>query len=122
MSDRLASEVELAWNLDDNQLYVLLDAEISDFQQGELALQKKFQKGWGSHAIVEAGKNKFSELWQEVKDITCQVYSENIDLGGKDLVTVLVTAITAALGWTGIWVIALVTIAVRTSLNKLCQV
>lgn len=122
MSNRLASEVELAWNLDDNQLYALLDTEISDFQQGELTVQKKLQKGWDSQAIVEDGKNKFSQLWQEVKDITCQAYSENIDLGGKDLVTVLVAAITAALGWTGIWVIALVTIAVRTSLNKLCQV
>lgn len=122
MNNELTLAAELAWNLDDSQLYALLDADASDFQQGQLAVQTKLQKGLSLQTIVEASKDKFSRLWQQVKGITCQVYSENIDLGGKDLVTVIVAAITAALGWTGIWVVALVTLAVRQGLNLLCQI
>lgn len=122
MNNELMLAAELAWNLDDSQLYALLDADASDFQQGQLTVQRKLQKGLSLQTIVEDSKDKFSRLWQQVKNITCQVYSENIDLGGKDLVTVIVAAITAALGWTGVWVVALVTLAVRHGLDLLCQI
>lgn len=83
MNNELMLAAELAWNLDDSQLYALLDADASDFQQGQLTVQRKLQKGLSLQTIVEDSKDKFSRLWQQVKNITCQVYSENIDLGGN---------------------------------------
>lgn len=122
MDARSAIELDssMAWELSEKELYTLLDSEIVDSPLGQLSNQiKKVNfKGINDTAIV---KSKFDKAWDEIKDIACQVYASDEKLEGKDLVVIIVTAVTTALGFAALWIILTVTIAVKLSLNRLCQ-
>ena len=122
MDARSAIELDssMAWELSEKELYTLLDSEIVDSPLGQLSNQIKKVHLEEVHNVAVL-ESKFDKAWNKIKDIACQVYSSEEKLEGKDLVIIIVTTIAKALGFTALWVVLTVTIAVKLSLNRFCQ-
>lgn len=124
MNNLLDLDSTVAWSLDIDELYELLDSEIEDVPQGQLTTQVELMnKSFGDFAKKVAKQAKFERSWAKIKGIVCKAYADGVKAEGKDLVTILTTAVISALGLgSGIWVVITVTIAVKQGLDKLCSV
>lgn len=65
-----------------------------------------------------SGKKSLRKIWLKVRLVTCTIYKENPKIGEKDLID----AVIVTLGISGNWAIALVALALKLGLDKVCAV
>lgn len=64
------------------------------------------------------GKISLKKAWSKIRSVMCNIYKENPKIGDKELID----AVIAALGIVGKWEVALVALALKKGLDKLCNV
>lgn len=65
-----------------------------------------------------ASKKSLRKNWYKVRFAICTIYKENPKIGEKDLIT----AVIAALGVVGNWPVALIALALKLGLDKICAI
>lgn len=63
------------------------------------------------------GKISLKKAWSKIRFVMCNIYKANPKIGDKELID----AVIAALGITGSWEVALVALALKKGLDKLCR-
>lgn len=133
--DQIKRDVDAAWSMNDDEIYRLLGlAQMGTRNVAEATKSMKLVMSAAANtnvaeatasvsASLEAeGKNYFEELWENFKEIICQIYSEKLPIAGKDLAAYLVAAIVAAGAITNALAVLVITIAIKRGLDKMCGV
>ncbi|ENV35472.1 hypothetical protein [Acinetobacter gerneri] len=63
-------------------------------------------------------QNSLRKIWPKVRFVICTIYKNDPKIGEKELID----AVIAALGISGNWAIALVALALKLGLDKLCSI
>ena len=133
--DQIKTDVDATSTMKDDEIYRLLGlAQMGTQNVAEATKSMKLVMSAAANInVAEAttsvsgsleadGKNYFEELWDSIKDIICQIYSEKLPVDGKDLVAYLVAAIVAAGAIANALAVLVITIAVRKGLNNMCGI
>jgi hypothetical protein len=131
--DQIKRDVDAAWAMKDDEIFRLLGlAQMGTRNVIEATKSMKFvmaavantnaavATASVSGSLEAEGKSFFEELWEKIKEIICQIYSEKLPIDGKDLVAYLVAAIVAAGAITNALAVLVITIAIKKGLDKMC--
>lgn len=120
MNDAIELDSAVAWELEEDQLYAMLGEETDSVISGELSVQAKVFRPVNLAYLIQRGEQKFWQYWETIKAIVCSIHIDGIKSDGKDLVAIIAAVVIKALGYSAIWIVFVVTIAVKRGLDKLC--
>jgi len=133
--NQIKSDVDKVWNMDDNEIYHYLGLAkmgTTNIMESEVSIKKLMSIAANTNAdeakrslfvnLEELGKKYFKETWNAIKKIVCRIYTDKLQIEGKELVVYLVAAILEVIKIANPLLILIITLAVRQGLNILCEV
>lgn len=128
----MTNNIDEILKLNKEDLYALLEAnndidvDVSLEELSNIDVEENFDVKIGIDLLYNAtfslrtlsGKKSLRNIWRKVRFVICTIYKANPKIGEKDLIS----AVIATLGIAGNWATALVALALKLGLDKVCSV
>lgn len=128
----MTDHIDEILQLNKEDLYALLeddndiDVDVSLEELSSIDLEEDLDVKIGTDLLYNAtfslrtlsGKKSLRNVWRKVRFVICTIYKANPKIGEKDLIS----AVIATLGIAGNWATALVALALKLGLDKVCAI